>query len=49
MPKMKHESGGRQIEVAPDMVPMYESQGWQKVTTSTSTSSKTTDAKSDTK
>lgn len=32
MPKMKHETGGRQIDVAPDMVGMYESQGWQKVT-----------------
>lgn len=31
MPKMKHSSGGRQIEVAADRVAMYESQGWVKV------------------
>lgn len=32
MPKLKHETGGRQIEVSPDMAHVYESQGWQKVT-----------------
>jgi len=32
MPKMKHESGGRQIDVSPDMVHMYQTQGWQTVT-----------------
>lgn len=31
MPKMRHKSGGPSIEVAPDRVAMYESQGWQKV------------------
>lgn len=31
MPKMRHESGGHQIEVAADQVPIYESQGWQQV------------------
>ena len=30
--KLKHETGGRQIDVSPDMAPMYESQGWRKVT-----------------
>jgi hypothetical protein len=29
MPKMKHKSGGRAIEVAPAAVAMYESQGWE--------------------
>lgn len=31
MPKMKHPSGRRQIDVAPDSVAMYQSQGWQIV------------------
>jgi hypothetical protein len=30
--KLKHVTGGRAIEVSPDMAPMYESQGWAKVT-----------------
>lgn len=29
MPKMRHKSGGRSIDVGPDQVPMYESQGWE--------------------
>jgi hypothetical protein len=29
MPKMKHASGGRSIDVRADAVAMYESQGWQ--------------------
>lgn len=31
MTKLRHESGGRQIDVAPDQVETYESQGWQRV------------------
>lgn len=31
MPKMKHPSGRRLIDVAPGSVSMYESQGWQLV------------------
>lgn len=29
MPKMKHVSGGKSIDVGPDQVAMYESQGWE--------------------
>lgn len=29
MPKMKHASGGRSIDVRDDQVQMYESQGWE--------------------
>ena len=29
--KLKHSTGGRQIDVAPEYVPMYESQGWREV------------------
>jgi hypothetical protein len=31
MTKLRHESGGRQIDVAPDSVETYESQGWRRV------------------
>lgn len=31
MTKLRHESGGRQIDVNPDTVEVYESQGWQRV------------------
>lgn len=31
MTKLRHESGGRQIDVNPDTVETYESQGWQRV------------------
>jgi hypothetical protein len=30
MPKMKHASGGRSIEVRADQVQMYASQGWEQ-------------------
>lgn len=43
MPKMTHPDAtgrGKTIEVSPDMVPMYASQGWQVKETTTSTSSK---------
>lgn len=29
--KLKHRTGGRTIDVAPDMVAMYESEGWVRV------------------
>lgn len=29
--KLKHESGGRQIEVDADTAEVYETQGWQRV------------------
>lgn len=29
MPKMRHPQSNKAIDVAPDQVPMYESQGWQ--------------------
>jgi hypothetical protein len=31
MPKMKHPASSHRIDVAPDQVAMYESQGWQLV------------------
>lgn len=34
MPRMTHPDGGRRvIDVAPDQVPMYESQGWVRQAT----------------
>ena len=43
MPKMKHPDGGT-LETTPAYVEMYESQGWEKVTTP----AKTTPAKKST-
>ena len=35
--KLKHSTGGRQIDVAPQHVSMYESQGWVRVSAPTTT------------
>ena len=51
MPKLKHPDSRKQINVTPEQVPMYASQGWREVAATTTTrkraARKTTATKTD--
>lgn len=47
MPKMKHPASDHKIDVAPDQVATYESQGWRTVSAPRKTSTRRPNKKAD--